>query len=310
MGRAGRPWRGAWAWRALLSPSRRRRAAEQISADDSDGRYDEKPQHGQERHPDDGERQLVHVRPRPWTLVGGARVSRCPGLRPGRPGGRPAWSGPARHDVPSVSATRRTGWPLDEGAVDWNSGPPARPGRFPPLAPHGVWTRRILPAAGHSPCPGRAASPGSAARPVCWSPPAERQSPGAGETSSRGWPGSRARTSGAGRRSHPSLAALDGGGPDDAGPDPERARWSCRAPLESPSAPGRRTSSPAMAIPGRVGQARRRGSRRTRQALVVGLRRSSDDGNRSAPACAPWPRWRPDRPSALDRAGHPSRSSD
>src|SRR2546429_1590183 len=38
-----------------------------VSADDSDGRYDEKPQHGQERHPDDGERELVHVRPRPWT---------------------------------------------------------------------------------------------------------------------------------------------------------------------------------------------------------------------------------------------------
>src|SRR5208282_6224141 len=75
-GRPGRTRRARRLGLAHLAPAGGRgRAAEQVSADDSDGRYDEKPQHGQERHPDDGERQRVHLWLRPWTLVAGARVS-------------------------------------------------------------------------------------------------------------------------------------------------------------------------------------------------------------------------------------------
>src|SRR5436309_6056278 len=103
---------------------------------------------------------------------------------------------------------------------------------------------------------------------------------------------------------HPDLAALDGGAPDDAGPDPERTRGHVGHPLEPhPHRAHERVALLLGVVPGQVGKLDAEALGVHVEALVVGLGQLDDEIVRHQRA----PLGHDGRPVvhlALDRAGH------
>src|SRR6478736_1185533 len=103
---------------------------------------------------------------------------------------------------------------------------------------------------------------------------------------------------------HPDLAALDGGAPDDAGPDPERARGHVGHPLEPhPHRAHERVALLLGVVPGQVGKLDAEALGVHVEALVVGLGQLDDEIVRDQRASLGHDGG-PVVHLTLDRAGH------